>query len=68
MIAQGEFMALLRAKSDDKESDFQKTFNTELYQNIVDELAKRVRTRTGRSHRSRQPVRQKWDIFLCRNW
>ena len=27
-----------------------------------------VRTRTGRSHRSRQPVRQKWDIFLCRNW
>lgn len=40
MIAQGEFMALLRAKSDDKKVIFRKLFNTELYQNIVDELAK----------------------------
>lgn len=41
MIAQGEFMALLRAKSDDKKVIFRKLFNTELCQNIVDELAKR---------------------------
>lgn len=41
MIAQGEFMVLLRAKSDDKKVIFRKLFNTELYQNIVDELAKR---------------------------
>ena len=41
MIAQGEFMALLRAKSDDKKVIFRKLFNTELYQNIVDELPKR---------------------------
>ena len=41
MIAQGEFMALLRAKSDDKKVIFRRLFNTELYQNIVDELAKR---------------------------
>ena len=41
MIAQGEFMALLRGKSDDKKVIFRKLFNTELYQNIVDELAKR---------------------------
>ena len=41
LIAQGEFMALLRAKSDDKKVIFRKLFNTELYQNIVDELAKR---------------------------
>ena len=41
MIAQGEFMALLRSKSDDKKLIFRKLFNTELYQNIVDELAKR---------------------------
>ena len=34
-------MALLRAKSDDKKVIFRKLFNTELYQNIVDELAKR---------------------------
>ena len=32
MIAQGEFMELLRAKSDDKKVIFRKLFNTELYQ------------------------------------
>lgn len=43
MIAQGEFMELLRAKSDDKKVIFRKLFNTELYQNIVDELMNRKR-------------------------
>lgn len=38
MIAQGEFMELLRAKSDDKKAIFRKLFNTKLYQDIVDEL------------------------------
>ncbi len=41
MIAQGEFMELLRAKSDDKKVIFRKLFNTELYQKIVDELFRR---------------------------
>ena len=41
MIAQGEFMELLRAKSDDKKLIFRKLFNTELYQDIVDELGRR---------------------------
>ena len=31
MIAQGEFMELLRAKSDDKKKIFRKLFNTEMY-------------------------------------
>lgn len=44
MIAQGEFMELLRAKSDDKKVIFRKLFNTELYQNIVDELMSRKRS------------------------
>lgn len=44
MIAQGEFMELLRAKSDDKKVIFRKLFNTELYQNIVDELMNRKRS------------------------
>lgn len=43
MIAQGEFMELLRAKSDDKKVIFRKLFHTELYQKIVDELAGRRR-------------------------
>lgn len=41
MIAQGEFMELLRAKSDDKKLIFRKLFATELYQKIVDELGNR---------------------------
>lgn len=45
MIAQGEFMELLRAKSDDKKKIFRKLFNTELYQKIVDELHSRKRAK-----------------------
>lgn len=41
MIAQGEFMELLRAKSDDKKVIFRKLFHTEIYQKIIEELAKR---------------------------
>lgn len=41
MIAQGEFMELLRAKSDDKKMIFRKLFHTELYAKIVEELGKR---------------------------
>ena len=36
MIAQGEFMELLRAKSDDKKIIFRKLFHTELYAKIVE--------------------------------
>ena len=38
MIAQGEFMELLRAKSEDKKVIFRKLFHTELYEKIVKEL------------------------------
>lgn len=41
MIAQGEFMELLRAKSDEKKVIFRKLFHTELYSRIVDELGRR---------------------------
>ena len=41
MIAQGEFMELLRAKSDDKKEIFRRLFRTGLYQDIVEELARR---------------------------
>lgn len=45
MIAQGEFMELLRAKSDDKKVIFRKLFNTEMYQEIVAELGNRKRAK-----------------------
>ena len=41
MIAQGEFMELLRARSDDKKVIFRKLFHTELYEKIVAELGNR---------------------------
>ncbi|MCC8105592.1 MAG: AAA family ATPase [Clostridiales bacterium] len=43
MIAQGEFMELLRAKSDDKKIIFRKLFHTDLYQKIEEELGNRKR-------------------------
>lgn len=51
MIAQGEFMELLRAKSDDKKEIFRKLFHTELFQRIVEELKSRgdeLKTEIGR--------------------
>ena len=41
MIAQGEFMELLRAKSDEKKIIFRKLFHTELYEKVVEELKNR---------------------------
>ena len=38
MIAQGEFMALLRARSEERKLIFRKLFGTGIYQSIVDEL------------------------------
>ncbi len=46
MIAQGEFMELLRARTEDKKVIFRKLFNTERYQKIVDELARRRKEKT----------------------
>ena len=41
MIAQGEFMELLRARSDDKKVIFRRLFHTEIYEEITKELGKR---------------------------
>lgn len=41
MIAQGEFMEVLRAKSSEKKEIFRKLFNTEIYDDILDELKRR---------------------------
>ena len=45
MIAQGEFMALLRAKSDEKKLIFRKLFGTALFQRIVGELNERCKAK-----------------------
>ncbi|MDE7138073.1 MAG: AAA family ATPase, partial [Ruminococcus sp.] len=43
MIAQGEFMEMLRTKSDDRKKIMRKLFNTEIYVKIVEELKNRCR-------------------------
>ena len=43
MNAQGEFLELLRAKSDEKKEIFRKLFGTELYSRIAEKLAERMR-------------------------
>lgn len=43
MIAQGEFMELLRAKSDVKKVIFRKLFHTDIYERIAQELERRKR-------------------------
>ncbi|MFR1685270.1 MAG: AAA family ATPase, partial [Roseburia sp.] len=43
MIAQGEFMELLRAKSDEKKVIFRKLFHTEKYEKIANELGDQKR-------------------------
>ena len=45
MIAQGEFMEMLRAKSDDKKVVFRKLFNTKFFQDIAEELFRRKKSR-----------------------
>lgn len=43
MIAQGEFMEMLRAKAEDRKKIMRKLFGTEIYVKIVEELKKRCR-------------------------
>ncbi len=45
MIAQGEFMALLRARSEERKLIFRKLFGTGIYQAIVDELLRRQKAK-----------------------
>lgn len=47
MIAQGEFWELLRASSDEKRKIFQRLFRTELYEQLVSELAARAKEYQG---------------------
>ncbi len=48
MIAQGEFMELLRADSNKKKEIFRKLFGTDIYQSITDELLRRCKEKRSR--------------------
>ena len=57
MIAQGEFMELLRARTEDKKQIFRKLFNTELYQKLVDELFERKKKKAAEMEQIRIAMR-----------
>ena len=57
MIAQGEFMDLLRAKSDEKKVIFRRLFHTELYEQIVYELQERRRKKYAEISRLQEACR-----------
>ena len=57
MIAQGEFMAMLRAKSEDRKVIFRKLFGTELFQEIVNELYRRVKDRRAETAQLRTALK-----------
>ena len=56
MIAQGEFMELLRAESNKKKEIFRKLFGTGLYQRVVDELL----SRKNAKFREMEAIRTAW--------
>ena len=58
MIAQGEFMELLREDSNKKKEIFRKLFKTELFQGIVDELLRRLKERRADIDEIRIVIRQ----------
>ena len=47
MIAQGEFMELLRSRSDEKKVIFRKLFQTEFYQKLTEKLAGKRKEKLG---------------------
>ena len=47
MLAQGEFMKLLRTESKDKKVIFRQLFKTEIYQRLIDEIKTRNKTMQG---------------------
>ena len=57
MIAQGEFMELLRASSNDKKAIFRKLFGTQVYQEIVEELDRRRRKMLIDTDRQRSHIK-----------
>ncbi len=70
MIAQGEFMELLRADSKDKREIFRKLFQTELYERIGQELERRKREQeqqmeqvrsAGQAAAARAAVPEAWE-------
>ena len=58
MIAQGEFMELLRADSNKKKEIFRKLFGTGIYQKVVDELNRRQMEKKGQIDAIRIAARQ----------
>ncbi len=65
MIAQGEFMELLRTDSNKKKEIFRRLFHTGRFQSIVDELGKRRKDSLSEIARIRTECRQEVSHIRC---
>ena len=65
MIAQGEFMEVLRAKSDEKKKIFQGLFHTKIYEKIVEELAQRKKENESEREKVRNACQADVAQIIC---
>ena len=65
MIAQGEFMEVLRAKSDEKKKIFQGLFHTKIYEKIVEELAQRKKENESEMEKVRNACQADVAQIIC---
>ena len=65
MIAQGDFLKLLLAPTEDRKKIFRQIFKTELYQQLQDRLKAEVSLLNERCNAARSSIRQYIDGILC---
>lgn len=65
MIAQGDFMKILFARTDQRQETFRKIFNTDIYLKIQEALKKDVNELSGRCRMEAAIIRQHIDGLIC---
>lgn len=65
MIAQGEFMDVLRSHSDDKKAIFRKLFHTDFYQKIIDQANERKKQGENDLHQFQLRLFSEFEHFEC---
>lgn len=65
MIAQGDFLKLLLASTDERKKIFRQLFGTGLYSELQDRLKREVAALSGECEAARQSIRQYVDGIVC---
>ena len=65
MLAQGDFMKLLHASSEERKAIFAKIFDTKLYELIETEIAKRAKTINIQLANNKNDIKKEFDRIKC---